>query len=145
MRYLHQPSTVQTYYPFEDMNDFLHGLMLRPSPRRVEAEAPIKIDVSDDDKEYIVMAELPGLHKDNIHVSIEGRQVTISTQVNKEADEKNGHSLLHSERYHGAQLRTFGVTSEIDETRAEAKYEHGILTLTLPKKSDAQTRNIRIT
>ena len=70
--------------PFGNVDDLLKGFMLRPVFRGVEAEPQIKVDVSEEDKSYLVKAEIPGVKKEDIHVSIDGNQVTISAEIKKE-------------------------------------------------------------
>lgn len=135
---------VKSLDPMEDMSDFLRGYLLRPFIRNVDATAEMKLDVVDNDEEYVVVAEIPGAKKDDIHVSIEGNHVTITAEVRKEVEAKSDETLVHSERYYGTQSRMLTLAAEIDETKAEAKYENGLLTLTLPKKSGAMSKELTI-
>lgn len=107
----------------------LHGDPL-PSPEK------IKVDVKEDDKAYTVNAEVPGVKKEDIHVSIDGNIVTLSSEVKQENKTGgNGEKMLRSERYYGAISRSFQLPQEIDEKESKAKYDNGVLTLTLPKKA----------
>jgi HSP20 family protein len=127
---------------YYDMNDYLRGFLMNPpSP---EAAPEIKIDVEDSDREYVVTAEIPGVQKNNIHVAIEGNRVSISAQGNQIAEGKDSRALLHGERYRGLRHRTFSLAADVDETRSSAKYEDGILALTLPKRSGAQSKQLNI-
>jgi HSP20 family protein len=105
----------------------LHGDPL-PSP------AQIKVDVKETDKAYTVQAEVPGVSKDEIHVSVEGNVVTLRAEVKQEDSQGSDEKVLRSERYFGAVSRSFQLPMDIDQTQAKAKYDNGVLTLTLPKK-----------
>lgn len=106
-------------------------------PIRVEGQhAPpsIKMDITENDKSYIVHAELPGVSKDDIHVTIEGNQVTLGAEVKREKDVKDGERVLRSERYYGSTYRSLTLPTEVDEATSEAKYDKGVLELRLAKK-----------
>ena len=92
------------------------------------------MDVSEDDKSYTVHAEIPGVTKDDIHVTIEGNQVTLGAEVKREKDVKDGERTLRSERYYGSVFRSFTLPVEVDESSSKAKYDKGVLELTLTKK-----------
>jgi HSP20 family protein len=127
-------SNVTLYHPFADpaVDDLFRGFF---RPVRAEREAvSIKLDVAEKDNAYVVRAEIPGVSKDDIQVSIEGNQVTIGAEVKREKEKKDGERVLHTERYVGSTFRTFTLPSEIDEAASNAKYENGVLELTLVKK-----------
>ena len=89
------------------------------------------------DGAYVVNAEIPGVAKDEIQVSIEGNQVTIGAEVKRETEKEEGERVLHSERYFGSAYRSFTLPSELDEAASTAKYENGVLELKLAKKAVA--------
>lgn len=135
---------LSVYDPFADVfPELFRGLMAPASP---ESGKPleIRIDVSETDADYSVAAELPGVDKDDIHVQIDGNRVAISAQVSKESEEREGERVLRRERYRGSVSRSFALASEIDEERAAAAYENGILKLTLPKKAAAGAKRLKI-
>jgi HSP20 family protein len=96
--------------------------------------AQIKVDVKETDKAYTVQAEVPGVSKEEIHVSVEGNVVTLRAEVKQEDSQGSDEKVLRSERYFGAVSRSFQLPMDIDQTQARAKYDNGVLTLTLPKK-----------
>ncbi|MDM7457231.1 MAG: Hsp20/alpha crystallin family protein [Tepidimonas sp.] len=104
----------------------------------------IKVDVKENDQAYVISAEMPGVGKDNIHVSVENNLVTIAAEVKQEDAQRDGDKVLHSERYYGAVSRSFALPSDVDESSASAKYDNGVLTLTLPKKAAVAGKRIRI-
>mgnify|MGYP003598187973 CR=1 FL=1 len=108
-------------------------------------QAPqIKLDVQENDTAYMVKAEMPGVKKDDIQVSVDGNYVSISGEVKVEKDEKKDGKVLRSERYFGSVSRAFTLSSDIDDAAVVAKLDNGVLTLTLPKKAAAQTKHITI-
>jgi HSP20 family protein len=129
---------------FEPFDDLFRGVF---RPVRFEGQPQqmsIKMDVKEDDKAYTVHAEIPGVKKDDIHVTIDGNQVSISAEVKKEKEEKEGGKVLRSERYFGKVYRSFTLGSEVDEGKAVAKYNEGILDLTLPKKATTSAKKLAI-
>ena len=130
--------------PFGNMEDLFKGFMLRPVFRGLEAEPQIKVDVSEEDKAYLVKAEIPGAKKEDIHVSIDGNQVSISAEVKREKEEKEGKRVIRSERYYGKVYRSFSLDQEVDQGGAQAKYADGVLEVTLPKKPGAAPKKITV-
>jgi len=94
----------------------------------------IRMDVSETPEAYMVKADIPGMKKEDIKVSIEGNQVSISAESRSEKEEKEGETVVRSERSYGRQSRSFTLGSEIDDAKANARYENGVLELTLPKR-----------
>ena len=127
-------------------DDWFKGLMLRPM--RVDLDMPesmqIKMDVTRSDEGYVVKAEMPGVKKDDIHVSVEGSQVTISGEVKRESEEKEGEQVIRSERYYGRVGRSFTLPHDIDEAKVTAQYDDGVLELTLPRKAKSAGRKIEV-
>lgn len=135
---------LRVYDPFARaaFNEVLRGF-LQPADA-AKAGPEIRIDASENDKAYTVRAEIPGVSKDDIHVTIEGGEVTISAEVKRSHEAREGERVLRSERYEGSATRTFTFASDIDEAASEAKYENGVLTLTLAKKAPASGRKLTV-
>jgi HSP20 family protein len=129
-------SDLVSFAPFRNFDDFFRAPGVRSLVRNLPAEPEIKIDVSEDDKAYHVKAEVPGVKKEDIHVTVEDNLISISAEVKREKEEKKGETVLRSERYYGMQSRSFTLMHDVDQGKAEAKYEEGILELTLPKRSN---------
>lgn len=114
----------------------------------IEAHAPapmkFRMDVTENDKEYQVLAELPGLKKEEISVTINGNEITISAEVKQEKDVKDGETVLRAERYYGKIQRAFTLGQEVDEATAQAKYNDGVLELKLPKKTVAAAKKLAV-
>ncbi len=130
--------------PFRDMNDYFKGFMLRPVFQGLETEPDIKLEISETDKAYTVKADVPGVKKEDIQVSIDRNEVSISAEVKQEKEEKAGNKLVRSERYYGKQYRSFTLAHDVDETKSDAEYKDGVLKLTLPKKAGAETKKLAI-
>lgn len=117
-------------------------------PWRLEAGAPsapqIRLDVSEADGSYAVKAEIPGVRKEDIDVRINGNQVTISAEVRRDKEEKEGSRVLRSERQYGFASRTFTLADSVDDSKADAKYQNGVLQLTLPKRTPAAHKRLPI-
>ncbi|MCX7627933.1 MAG: Hsp20/alpha crystallin family protein [Methylophilaceae bacterium] len=136
----YDPFQIPTLEPFDEIfKGFFRPVRLEGLP-----DVQIKMDVKEDDKGYTVHAELPGVKKEDIHVSIDGNQVSISAEVKQEKEVKEGEKVLRSERFYGKVARNFSLASEIDENTAQAKYNDGILELYLPKKNVAARRKLTI-
>jgi HSP20 family protein len=123
----------------ELMRDFV-----RPLRHEMLGKPQVTLDISENDKAYTVRAEMPGVNKEDINVTINGNQVAISAEVKKEKEEKEGEKLLRSERYYGSMYRSFTLAQEVDETESQAKYADGVLTLTLPKKAVTAAKKLAI-
>ena len=130
----------------EMLDDLFKGYFVRPV--RFAGEMPdmqsIRMDVKEGEKDYSVHAELPGVAKEDIHVAIEGNTVSISAEVKKTAEHKEGDKLLRSERYFGKVYRRFNLGQEVDESTAKAKFDNGVLEMVLPKKMPAPNRKLAI-
>ena len=137
-------SEMARFDPLHDMSDYFKGFMLRPVFQGLEAEPEIKLEISEADKAYTVKADVPGVKKEDIQISVDGNQVSISTEVKHEKEEKEGNKLVRSERYYGKQFRSFTLAHDIDEAKAEAEYNDGVLKLTLPKKAGTEAKKLAI-
>lgn len=130
--------------PFLDMDDVINKMM-RPVLREgLEIEPQIKMDVKEADNQYLIKAEIPGVKKDDIHVTVEGNRVSISAEVKKEKEEKEGERVIRSERSYGMASRSFSLADEVDQSKVQAKYTDGVLELTLPKKPGSARKEIPI-
>jgi HSP20 family protein len=133
------------YSPLWDADDMLDRFMMRPMWREMEAVEPqIRMDVSEAGSNYMVKAEIPGVKKDDIHVTIDGNLVSISAEVKQEKDVKEGEKLIRSERCYGKAMRSFRLDQEVDQEKAEAKYADGVLELTLPKKNGMPRKELTV-
>ncbi len=141
-------ASITRYDPFNDLvDDIFKGFLVRPvayEGGRNEVLPRAKVDVAEKNGAYKVTAELPGVKKDDINVSIDGSQVTLTAEVKKEKEVSQDERVLHTERVFGKVTRSFTLPQEVDEAKAEAKFRDGVLELTLPKKAAAQRKQISI-
>lgn len=95
----------------------------------------MKTDVKEHDDGYEVEIDLPGFKKDQINVHLEDGYLTISATKGLDKEEKNRHGkMIRQERYAGSMQRSFYVGDAITEEDVKAKFEDGVLKLTVPKK-----------
>jgi HSP20 family protein len=127
-----------------DIDNIVRSFFAPVAAREAVRAVALKMDVSENDKNYVVHADIPGMSKDNIKVEIDGNQVAVSAETKSEKEEKNGERVLRAERYSGKFYRAFALSEDIDEENAQAKYENGVLTLTLPKKATAKSRLLTV-
>ena len=144
-------------------DDLVRGFFVRPvSAAPVASTRGFKFDVREEGNQYLVEADLPGLKKDAIKIEIDGARVSISAdyktgcapassaagtpgaaaldstpEAAREATQRAAQDaarMVYSERRSGSVARSFELPAEIDQATASAKYEDGVLKLTLPKK-----------
>lgn len=137
-------ASLTRYDPFdaavEPFDDLIRGFF---RPVRLERELPqFKMDVKEDDKAYTVHAELPGMKKEDIHVTIDGNNVVISAETRSEREKKQGEKVLKRERTYGKVMRSFSLGSDVNEATASANYSDGVLELILPKKVAAASKRL---
>ena len=138
-------ANILRYHPADDaFDDLFRGFFMRPVRVEGQQEVQIKVEVSEDDKAYTVHAEIPGVKKEDIHVTVEGSQVSISAEVKNEKEVKEGSKVLRSERYYGRVSRSFALGQDVDDSAVAAKYVNGLLELHLPKRTVAKTKQISI-
>jgi HSP20 family protein len=141
-------ANVTRFDPLNDLvDDLFKGFFVRPvayEGRAGEVLPRMKVDVAESNGAYTVTAELPGVKKDDIQVTIDGAQVTLAAEVKREKEASQDERVLHTERTFGKVSRSFTLPQEVDEGKAEAKFRDGVLELTLPKKAAAARKQISI-
>ncbi|MDR3352565.1 MAG: Hsp20/alpha crystallin family protein [Zoogloeaceae bacterium] len=135
--------------PLHDpLDELFRGFFVRPmdlhagNAAAAAATPAIRMDVREREDAYEVHAELPGIRKEDIQVTVDGNLVSISAEIRQQNETKEGERVLRSERYFGKVSRSFQLAQDIDDTQAAARLNDGILELTLPKR--AATANKRI-
>ena len=137
----HEPS----YSPFAGNVDDLFAGFFRPLAETSRSTTPpIRIDVTEDANAYRVAANVPGVKKEDIHVSVDQNEVTITAEVKRETSAKEGERVLHTERFYGKTTRSFTLGQDIDEAGIQAKYTDGVLNLVLPKKAPVTAKRVTI-
>jgi HSP20 family protein len=118
-------------------NDFSTEMPMQFSPR---------IDISEDEKKIYVEAEVPGIKKDDLKISVQDNILTISGEKKSEVEEKKDKNFYRSERCYGTFQRSFTLPADINRDKTEAKFEDGILKISIEKSKpkDTNTRTIQI-
>lgn len=133
----------------DDEFDNLFQGFFRPL-RRVSEGAPAAegiapaLDVIERENEYLVRAEMPGVNKDNIEVTLADGVLTIAGESRQESEEKEGERLIRRERRYGKYTRTLRVGTQVDEKGVKAAYKDGILEVTLPKAEEVKPKKIAV-
>ena len=129
----------------ELFRDVAPGFFVRPlHGDPLPTASQIRVDVSESAAAYTVHAEIPGVVKEDIQVSIDGSVVTLAAEIKQHDSETKDNKVLRSERYYGSVSRSFQLPVEIDQANAKAKYDNGVLTLTLPKKQASGAQRLAI-
>lgn len=130
----------------DPLDNLFRGFFVRPVDFNGTPQQPpsIKMDVKEQGDNHLVHAELPGVKKEDIHVVVDGNQVSISAEIKQEKEAKEGERVLRSERYFGKVSRSFQLWQEIDDANAAAKFTEGVLELTLPKRSASPNKRLTI-
>jgi HSP20 family protein len=115
-----------------------------PLPRQESAIFTPRLSVVETANAYQVEAELPGVRKEDIKISVDNRQVTIEAESKDETKKNEGENVIYAERTARKFSRSFSLPTEVDEERAEARLENGVLLLTLPKKEEMQPKQITV-
>jgi HSP20 family protein len=140
-------ASIQRFDPFNELvDDLFKGFLVRPLSYdgRGDVLPRMKVDVAEKNGAYTVTAELPGVKKDDIQVTIDGAQVTLAAEVKREREASQDERVLHTERVFGKASRSFTLPQEVDEAKAEARFRDGVLELRLPKKAAAARKQISI-
>jgi HSP20 family protein len=138
-------ANITRYDPFEDFfKDFGKGFWVKPFAMPAETELTMKIDVKEDDKAFSVKADIPGVKKEDIQVDVDEDHVSVRAEATQEEEEKKGEKVVYSERSYGMVSRSFSLPAAVDAKGAKAEYKDGVLSLTLPKKSNGSAKRIAI-
>lgn len=129
----------------EFFKDFAPGFYVRPlHGDGLPTPAQIKVDVKETESGYTVEAEVPGVSKEDIQVSVDGNVVSLRAEVRQHDQQTDGKKVLRSERYFGAVARSFQLPAEVDSSAARARYDNGVLVLNLPKKQSSNVQRLQI-
>jgi HSP20 family protein len=146
---------LSTYHPgsiedqFGRMVESMFGDYFSPfatGTPRWSAEGAIspRLDVTETEKSYEVLAELPGVKKDDVKVSIDHDRITIEGECREASERRESENVVYSERSARKFMRSFLLPTEVDESTAQARLDSGILSLTLPKKVGSEARRLTI-
>ena len=102
------------------------------------------VDIYEDKDKITVTAELPGMKKENIDVSLHGNALTVSGERKEEEEERREGENYRSERYFGRFQRTITLPTPVDPNKIQASYRDGVLTITCPKSEEAKPKQIQV-
>ena len=124
-------------------DDTLDRFVSAPTDTQAALRSPA-LDVRETERGYQVSIDLPGVAKDDVKISIDGRRVSVSAQTQCESEQRDGPRLIYRERSSASFARSFTLPEEIDQDASQAKLEQGVLALTLAKKRTAAARQLTI-
>ena len=145
-------TTLTRFHPFRNpvrfdtpatFDDLFRHFGLGPTWNQPEFVSDMRVDITEDDDAYHINAEIPGVDKDDIEVSVDGNRVAINAEAKREKEKKNEKEFI-VERSWGRVYRAFALPGDIDGNRMEARYDKGVLTLTLPKQTNGNARRITV-
>lgn len=120
---------------FDDLfHDMASGFYIRPL-HGDPLPSQIKLDLKESDGGYLLQAELPGVAKEDIHVDVHGKLVTLKAEIRQHDSQSQDERTLRSERYFGSVSRTVELPVEVTPEHVVARFDNGILTLQLPKQA----------
>lgn len=125
------------------VNSLLRESFVRPGAGMSGGLAALPLDVVENENEFVVRASLPGIKPEDVQITVHGDTLTIRGEQKAE-EEKKGETWHLRERRLGAFQRSLALNTPIDPDKADAKFEHGVLTLTLPKSERAKPRQIKV-
>ena len=130
---------------FSDVDGILRGFYDSPvSTWNTSADRRrLAMDVVEDDTAYVVTADMPGMSRDEVSVTIDKNVLTISADPKDEVSHGQRKVLRH-ERYSGKYARSFRLGEDIDEDKVSAEYRDGVLRLAIPKKAAVAPRQVEV-
>jgi HSP20 family protein len=141
----------ETWSPFRELNrlrdeiDRLFDFQMGSSPRSdLFGGWNPAVDVHEDKDKFLITAEVPGMKKEDIDISMEGNTLCICGERKEQRDERSGAEARRSERYYGRFQRSLALPQTVDVNKIEAKYKDGLLSITLPKSEEAKRKQIDI-
>lgn len=119
------------------------SLLLRPFFNKLMAD-DIPVEVKEDLQSYTIEAEIPGVRKDDIHISVDGNFLSISAEIKRSSETSQNERVFCSERFYGAVSRGLQLPTNVDPAKCNASYENGVLKLVLGKMSNGGGKMITI-
>ena len=128
-------------HPFERLvQDFVGN---SGTAQHTSTSAP-RMDMVESALAFAIDVEIPGMKKEDAHIAVEGKRISFEAEVRRETDCKDGEALIHAERLVCKFTRTFTLPVDVDDDRAYARLENGVLHLVLPKKPAPQAKQIAV-
>jgi len=132
-----------THRAFDRLFDESIDRLLGSSPAGKPTRTPA-MDVTESDTAYVVQLDVPGASKEQLKVTVEGRRVSVETAEQAAEQAKEGERVLYRERSAASYARTVVLPAEVDQAASQAKFDNGVLTLTLVKTVPTGARQISI-
>lgn len=126
----------------DEVDRLFRGSSFRRSSTSAGESYPCPVDIVETEKELRVVAEIPGVRHENVHVNVENQVLTISGD--KTSPHGEGDNVLRTERFFGSFSRSFTLPQYVDAEKIEANYRDGVLILNLPKRPETQPRQIQV-
>jgi HSP20 family protein len=145
---------MEMWDPFEQalslraaMDRLMQESFVRPtsgSRSRGDQGMMLPLDIRESEDAYTLQASLPGVKPEDVQIQITGDTVTIRGETQENREEKRGDQVIMRERRAGVFARTVSLPTPIDADHADARFENGVLTLTLPKSQQAKPRRVAV-
>jgi HSP20 family protein len=143
--------TIERWDPFREavslrdaMNSLLQESFIRPGGASLPAGfSSMPLDIGENEDEFVIRASLPGVRPEDVQITVHGDTLTIRGESKSEEEKKGEHWHLREHR-HGTFQRAVPLATPVDSDKAQAHFEHGVLTLTLPKSEAAKPRQIKV-
>lgn len=134
----------KVYNPFREMEEFEKNFFTTPYSFFDGAMGSFKTDIKDEGDRYELEADMPGFEKKDIHLDINGDVLTVSAERHSEHEEKDKKDkYVRCERSYGSYSRQFDL-SNVKSNEITAKYDNGVLKITLPKKKEELPESRRL-
>jgi len=139
--------------PFKEMDALqsrLYSLVNRMTPSATSSEAVSaaewapRVDIIEDEKGYLIKADLPEVRKEDLRITVNSGVLSISGERHLEKEDKN-RRYHRIERAYGAFLRTFAVPEDADPAQVKAEFKDGVLRLTIAKDQEMRPKQINVT
>ena len=114
-----------------------------PSSARFFENVPA-VDIKETDDEYQVIADLPGISKDALDISVVDDVLSIVVNREEDNEENVEGRVIRKERVRGKSTRSFKLSDSVDSENIQASYKDGVLSITVPKKAPVQSRKIEV-
>jgi HSP20 family protein len=129
--------------------DPLLGLLFNPqfwdkTPDVLRRIGSMRIELGENENNFVVDIELPGVEKNDISLDIENNVLTVSVETKRDKENELNNKVLHTERYYGLMKRSFALPDGVDDSAIKAAYTNGVLHVTLPKKADVEPESKQI-
>ena len=129
----------------EMMNRLFEDSFVRPPTWVTEAHGTrtLPIDLHETPDDFIVSASVPGVKPEELDITVTGETLQIKGKTKAQSDAKDA-NFIRKERHYGSFYREIALPAEVQSGKAEATFEHGVLTLKLPKAEEVKPKRIKV-